>query len=197
VMLLERASTVFMTGGDQLRITSQIGDSPVYQTLMKLHNRGSLIVGTSAGASAMSETMLVGGDNDDSPLVSGPEMAPGLALMTGVIIDSHFAERGRLGRLLGAVALNPRNIGIGIDEDTAIIVEENSSFRVLGSGAVYMVDGSDVSYSNLSEKEKNDTLSVTDVKLHMLVDGDGFDLRERRPYPKQAANEATPDHQNG
>jgi len=194
--LLERASTVFFTGGDQLRITSQIGDSPVYQTLMKLHDRGSLIVGTSAGAAAMSETMLASGEDDQSPSASGPEMSPGLGLMTGVVIDSHFAERGRLGRLLGAIALSPRNIGIGIDEDTAIVVEKDSRFHVVGSGAVYVVDGTDINYSSLSEKEKNGTLSVMDVKLHMLADGDSFDLLERRPYPKQAEDKATGDHQN-
>jgi len=195
VGLLERASTVFFTGGDQLRITSQVGDSPIYQTLMKLHERGSLIVGTSAGAAAMSETMIVAGESDASPTTLGPEMAPGLNLMKGVVIDSHFAERGRLGRLLGAVALNPRNIGIGIDEDTAIWVEEDTVFRVLGSGAVYVVDGSTVSYSNLSEKVRDGTLSVMDVKLHMLAEGDRFDLRERCPSPKQVAKESDTNEQ--
>jgi cyanophycinase len=186
VQQVERASVVFFTGGDQLRITSQIGDSPVFQCLHKLYRSGATIVGTSAGAAAMPETMLIGGKGDESNRVSTLGMAPGLGLIEGVIIDSHFAERGRFGRLLGAVTENPRNVGIGIDENTAIVVEDGG-FTVLGSGAVYILDGTQVKYSSLSERQPEGVVSIFGVKLHVLGEGDCFDLAERQPYPAKEA----------
>jgi cyanophycinase len=97
------------------------------------------------------------------------------------VIDSHFAERGRIGRLLGAVAQNPANLGVGIDEDTAIIVERNNRFRVIGSGAVYVVDGATMTYSSLSEQTSEGILSIFDVKLHVLGSDDSFDIASREP----------------
>jgi len=182
VNICAKASVLFFTGGDQLRITSQVGDSPLYQCMMDNYYKGVTIVGTSAGAAAMPETMLISGPSDESNRISALNMAPGLALIQGVVIDSHFAERGRMGRLLGAVAQNPRNLGIGIDEDTAIIVERAEEFTVIGSGAVYVVDGSTVTYSSLSEKNPENILSLYDTKLHVLGDGDCFELMQRRPF---------------
>jgi cyanophycinase len=178
---LKQAEVVFFTGGDQLRITSQIGDSLVFQHMRDLLEAGRTIAGTSAGAAAMSETMLVDGPSDESNRISALSMAPGLGLIAGVVIDSHFAERGRMGRLLGVVAQNPRNLGIGIDEDTAIVVEGQQQFRVIGSGAVYVVDGADISYSSLSEEKAEGVVSIYDVKLHVLGEEDCFDLVSRRP----------------
>jgi cyanophycinase len=175
------ASVVYFTGGDQLRITSQVGDSPVFRCLNEIYRRGATIAGTSAGAAAMSETMLVSGAGDESAEISALGMAPGLGLLSGVVVDSHFAERGRFGRLLGAVAQNPKNIGLGIDEDTAVVVEREERFRVVGSGAVYVVDGTGVSYSSLSERRAEGILSIFDVKVHVLGDGDTYDLVHRRP----------------
>jgi cyanophycinase len=145
-----------------------------------IHRRGGVIAGTSAGASAMSETMLVRGSSAESHRIGNLNMAPGLGLIPHVIIDQHFAERGRIGRLLGAVAQNPRVLGIGIDEDTAIIVEEGA-FRVLGVGAVYIVDGEDVTHSNVAEARREEALSMFGVRLHVLAAGDLFDLQTRRP----------------
>ncbi len=181
VEMIKKASVVFFTGGDQLRITSQIGDSPVFQCLQERFRRGATIVGTSAGASAMSETMLIGGDGDKSLELDGLKMAPGLGLLKGVVIDSHFAERGRVSRLLSAVAQNPANIGLGIDEDTAIVVEPDRKFRVVGSGAVYVVDGTEITYSNLSEDKSDAVLTLFDSKLHVLACEARFDLNQRRP----------------
>jgi len=112
-------------------------------------------------------------------------MAPGLGLIRDVIIDQHFAERGRIGRLLGAVAHSPRVLGIGIDEDTAIVVS-GESFRVIGSGAVYVVDGDDVTRSNIAEGGQERALSIYDVRLHVLSAGDSFDMRTRRPHAEAA-----------
>lgn len=191
--LLKEAAGIFFTGGDQLRISSQIGDTPIERMVREIHRRGGLIAGTSAGASVMSETMLVKGPSAESHRIGDLHMAPGLGLVRDVIIDQHFAERGRIGRLLGAVAQNPRVLGIGIDEDTAIILEQGR-FRVIGAGAVYIVDGSDVSHSNIAEASPERTLSMHDVRLHVLSAGDGFDLDARRPAPRVEEEEKADGH---
>ncbi len=180
--VLDDAAGVFFTGGDQLRITSQIGDSGIEAKVRALYARGGLVAGTSAGASVMSETMLVRGSSSVTHRIGDLHMAPGLGLIRDVIIDQHFAERGRFGRLIGAVAHNPRVLGIGIDENTAAIVE-GDQFEVMGAGAVYIVDGSGVSHCNLAEGEPERVLSMHDVRVHVLGTGDRFDLKERRPLP--------------
>lgn len=184
VRILDGATVVFFTGGDQLKITSQLGDSPVYRRVEEIYEQGGTIAGTSAGASVMSETMLISGDGDESHKVDTVlGMAPGLGLIRNAVIDQHFAQRGRLGRLLGAITQNPRTLGIGLDENTAIVLDDNEWFEVAGAGAVYVLDGSKVSYSNLAEPqdEMKKTMSVFDVKLHVLSAGNRFDLQERRP----------------
>ena len=128
----------------------------------------------------MSDTMLVRGASAESHRIGDLHMAPGLGLIRDVIIDQHFAERGRIGRLLGAVAHSPRVLGVGIDEDTAILVR-GRRFEVLGSGAVYVVDGEGVTQSNISEGDSMSALSMYDVTLHVLASGDIFDLDKRRP----------------
>jgi cyanophycinase len=178
---LKTAKVIFFSGGDQVRITSRLGGSVLCDAIRNFYENGITLAGTSAGTSCMSETMLVGGSGDESHKVGGSLlMAPGLGLMTNVIIDQHFAERGRIGRLLGAVAQNPRILGVGIDEDTAIIVNEGR-FRVFGSGAVYVIDAISESYTNISEDEPEKTMSIFDVRLHILSTGDSFDLATRRP----------------
>jgi cyanophycinase len=130
----------------------------------------------------MSETMLVKGTSGESHKIGDLHMAPGLGLVRDVILDQHFAERGRFGRLLGAEAQNPKNLGLGIDEDTAVVVEGGAErFRVLGSGAVYVLDGAGISYSSLSEDNPEGMLSVFNAKLHVLAKGDVFDLVGRGP----------------
>lgn len=187
---LDGAAGVFFSGGDQLRLASQIGDTPIERRIRDLHARGGVIAGTSAGASVMSETMLVKGPSAESYRIGEVHMAPGLGLLPNVIIDQHFAERGRFGRLLGAVAHNPRLMGLGIDENTAVVVE-HGRLRVLGDGAVYVVDGEDATHSNISEGGAEDALSMFDVRLHVLARDDGFDLARRRPQ------RATPEETGG
>ncbi|HLL04182.1 MAG TPA: cyanophycinase [Myxococcaceae bacterium] len=182
---LEDASVLFFTGGDQLRITSQMGGSPLLERIFELHDQGVAIVGTSAGAAAMSETMLIAGPTNESRL-TGLSMAPGLGLLEGVIVDSHFAERGRFGRLMGAVAQNPHNLGLGIDEDTAIHVTNDEEFTVLGSGAVYVIDGTGVRYTTLSDRQSEGILTIHDARVHMLGRGDRFNLKQRRPVVPSA-----------
>jgi cyanophycinase len=176
--ILDDAAGVFFSGGDQLRISSQIGDTPIERRVREIFDAGGVIAGTSAGASVMSDTMLVKGTSGESARIGDLHIAPGLGLIQNVIIDQHFAERGRLGRLLGAVAQNARILGIGIDEDTAILVQ-GDEFRVCGSGAVYVVDGGGVTHSNVAEAEIASALSIFDVRLHVLSAGDRFDLWRR------------------
>ena len=176
----EGAAGVFFSGGDQLRIASQIGDTSIEKRVRAIHEAGGLIAGTSAGASVMSETMLAGGTSSESHRIGDLNMAPGLGLIRDAIIDQHFAERGRIGRLLGAVAHNPRILGVGIDEDTAILVE-GGRFSVLRSGAVYVVDAEGVTQSNITEARSATALSLHDVRLHVLASGDAFDLDRRAP----------------
>jgi cyanophycinase len=182
VELIEKASLIFFTGGDQLRITSILGGTPLYSTMKRKYTEGCVFVGTSAGASVMSDTMIVKGMDDESPRKCTLKMAPGLGLINGVIIDQHFAQRGRVGRLLVGVAENPEVLGIGIDEDTSIIVNKENVLRVFGSGAVYIIDGSNISDTNVSEQNQDNILSIFDVKMHVLKTGDKYDLKARRPF---------------
>lgn len=178
--ILEGAGGVFFSGGDQLRIVSQIGDTPIDRRVRAIHEAGGLVAGTSAGASVLSETMLAGGASSESHHIGDLDIAAGLGLIRDAIIDQHFAKRGRIGRLLGAVAHNPRLLGVGIDQDTAIIVEDGG-FSVLGSGAVYVVDAEEVTQSNIADARFGTALSLHDVRLHVLASGDRFDLVRRSP----------------
>ncbi|WP_291574039.1 cyanophycinase [Clostridium sp. UBA4548] len=190
VNMLKAASIVFFTGGDQLKITSLLGGTPLYKVIKDINEEGCIFVGTSAGASVMSDTMIISGANDDSPKKCTIKMAPGLGLIKDVIIDQHFAQRGRVGRLLGAIAENPECLGIGIDEDTAIEVSEKGYFKVLGSGAVYVIDASDISFTNVSEQNPEEILSMFNVKMHVLKSNDRFDLTKRQPFEnKEEKNE--------
>lgn len=187
-----RATGVFFTGGDQLRITSTIGGTRLETALREAYARGAVIAGTSAGASAMSDTMIVAGDDEDAPTRNTLNMAPGMALLRDVVIDQHFAQRGRIGRLLSAIAQNPHALGVGIDEDTAIVVRPDREFIVIGSNAVTVIDGRTITETNVSEASPTMPLALTDVTLHVLPVGYGFDLQRRRPTaPPGAVN---PEH---
>lgn len=178
--ILKDASVVFMTGGDQLKITTKIGGSPIADRIFEIYQNGGTIAGTSAGASVMSGTMLTSGDSVESHKIGTITMAPGLGLAQEFIIDQHFAQRGRIGRLLGAVAMNPGLLGIGIDEDTSIVVHEGK-FKVLGTNAVYVVDGKDVKHTNVTEAPKESTMGIFGVRLHVLSHSDIFDFTTREP----------------
>jgi cyanophycinase len=182
VQILADADAVFFTGGDQLKITTLLGASPVCERLREIYREGGMICGTSAGASVMTDTMLVGGGDDGSPRIGRTvRMAPGLALVSDVLIDQHFAERGRVGRLLGAVAQNPRLLGLGIDENTAIVMTGGRRFQVLGEGAVYAFNAWDMTYANLAEESYDRALSMFGTRVDVLSQGDSYDLATRTP----------------
>lgn len=191
IEMIKKASLVFFTGGDQLKITSILGGTPLYDIIHESYEKGCVYVGTSAGASVVSDTMIITGEDEESPKKCTLKMAPGLGLIKNVVIDQHFAQRGRIGRLLVAIAENPESLGIGIDEDTAIVICKEGKFKVIGSGAVYIIDGSSITYTNVSEQNPEEILSMFDIKMHVLKNGDKFNLNIRQPIKedKQSKNE--------
>lgn len=178
--VVAKAKAVLFSGGDQLRLTSQLGDTPVFQAIHDHFVDGGVVAGTSAGASALSDTMLVSGDGEQSPKAANVEMAPGFGFVSSIVIDQHFAARGRVGRLIACVAQNPKSLGIGVDENTALVVKRLRC-EVIGEGAVYVIDGSGITFSNVAEAADGELLSVHDVRIHILSPGDRFDLTHRRP----------------
>jgi cyanophycinase len=176
---IAEAGGIFFTGGDQLRITSLLGGTQVDAALDRAYEGGTVIAGTSAGASVMSATMIVGGEGEKAPHQGSISMAPGMGLVREVVIDQHFAQRGRLGRLVTAVAQQPAMLGMGIDEDTAVLVNRRGVVRVVGSGTVTLVDGSTCEHTNVSETDPSQPLAITGIKVHILSRGYGFDLNSR------------------
>lgn len=180
--VLDGAQAVLFTGGDQYRLTTRLGGSKAWERIEEIYRKGGIIAGTSAGASALSEVMLSSGRGEEVYRNdAAPFLAPGLGLAKNLIVDQHFSERGRIRRLLHAVAQNPRLLGVGIDEDTAVWIEGEQGFQVLGAGAVYVIDGRELTYSNISGEVPERTLSVFNVGLHVLSQHDQFDLTTRQP----------------
>jgi len=185
IELIRKAALIFFTGGDQLRITSLLGGTPIYDKLKDAARSGIYIVGTSAGASVMSDTMIIEGNDEEAPRKCTLKMSPGLGLIENVIIDQHFDQRGRIGRLLTGIAQNPQILGIGIDENTAIIASKNGVIEVIGEGAVYFIDGSKISYTNVSEQHSDEVLSIYNVKLHVLKEGNKFSIIRKAPFEEE------------
>ena len=177
---IEKATGVFFTGGDQARITSILKDTEIDKLLHKRFAEGLAIAGTSAGAAMMPDVMIVEGDSETNPRIEIVEMDRGMGFLPGVVIDQHFAERGRLGRLLSAVAQQPVVLGFGIDENTALVVN-NNELEVIGEGAVTVIDVSAITHTNLDQILKDEDLALCGVKLHILPHGYRFDLASRQP----------------
>ncbi len=180
---LEQATGIFITGGNQLRLSTILGGTEIAKKIRRLNAKGVHIAGTSAGAAIMPEHMIAGGSTGTVPSGDGVNLAPGLGLTNALLIDQHFSQRHRLGRLLTAISYNPFMLGIGLDEDTAIFIDPEHSFEVVGSGAVTVIDPTHLSYSSMSKASKKDALSMLDLKLHILSKGCTFDIEERKPYP--------------
>ena len=175
-----QADCIFFVGGDQLRISSILGGTRAHNAILKSLSIGKTVAGTSAGASMMSQVMVVEGEDDEAPRKCTLKMAPGMGMLQGVIIDQHFNQRGRIGRLLAAVAQNPSIIGLGIDENTAVIVDGDLRFNVAGSGVVTVVDGRDIVFTNISEQYPDEPLAITNVKIHILPEGYGFNINTKQ-----------------
>jgi cyanophycinase len=172
------ATGVFMTGGNQLRLSSMIGGTRLADAIMTRFQAGSVVAGTSAGASAVSSHMIAFGASGATPKHRMAQIAAGLGLLPGVIVDQHFQQRNRLGRLLSLIAQNPSLLGLGVDEDTAGVVGPDSVMEVIGRGSVTVVDGS-ASETDAWEIRGHRPLMISGVVLHSLPAGYRFDLRRR------------------
>jgi cyanophycinase len=177
---LEEASGIFFTGGNQLRLTTLLGGTPVAKLIRVRNARGVAVGGTSAGASILSEHMIAFGDEGSAVISGSVRLAPGLGLTNRFIIDQHFRERDRLGRLITALAYNPFAIGIGLDEDTAAFVGPDETIEVEGSGGVTVVDASEVSYSSIGEVAEGQPVCILGLRLHVLTAGATFNLHTRQ-----------------
>ena len=177
--VMDRASGIFITGGNQLRLSTILGGTPVARKIRKLNSEGIHMEGTSAGAAIISEHMIAGGRSGPSPRESGVVLAPGLGLTNRAIIDQHFNRRGRMGRLLAALSFNPFACGLGIDENTAAFIAPDGELEVVGHGTVTVVDPADLRHSSMSYERKAESISLIGLKLHVLANGSHFNLETR------------------
>ncbi len=180
---LKKATGIFITGGNQLRLSTILGGTPVAKLIRSLNAQGVHVAGTSAGAAIVSEHMIAGGSPGPTPIEDGATMAPGLGLTNKVIIDQHFRQRDRIGRLLAALSYNPFISGIGIDEDTAAFIAPNGVFEVVGSGAITVVDPSELTHSSMHSARYQDCITLIGMKLHILGEGAKYDINTREASP--------------
>lgn len=177
---IEEATGVFLTGGNQLRLSTILGGTPVAQALRRRNAEGLHVAGTSAGAAILPEHMIAGGRTGATPTPDKVTLAPGLGLTNAVVVDQHFRQRDRLGRLLAALAYNPFMTGIGLDEDTAAFLGPDGAFEVVGSGAVTVVDPSGLAHSSMGKARRGEPVSLIGLRLHILTDGDRYDTAARK-----------------
>lgn len=184
---LETADGVFLTGGNQLRLSTTLGGTPVASLLRRRNREGIPVAGTSAGAAFLPEHMIAFGDEGSTPRSDMVTLAPGLGLTNSVVVDQHFRQRDRLGRLITALAYNPRGaVGIGLDEDTAAFLDGDQILRAVGSGALTIVDPADMEFSSMDSARRHDPVCILGLKVHILIDGATFDLETRRASPPGA-----------
>jgi cyanophycinase len=177
--VLEGATGIFITGGNQLRLSTILGGTPVARGIRRLNAQGVHVAGTSAGAAIVSEHMIAGGRSGSSPRESGVELAPGLGLTNRVIIDQHFNQRQRMGRLLAALSFNPFVCGLGIDENTAGFIGPDGNMEVVGRGTVTVVDPEDLRHSSMSYVRRAEAVTLIGLKLHVLAEGSHFNVDTR------------------
>jgi cyanophycinase len=181
---IEAADGIFVTGGNQLRLTTILGGTPVAQAIRRANARGVAVAGTSAGAAILSEHMIAFGAEGHSPHAGAVALVPGFGLTNRFVIDQHFRQRDRLGRLLTALAYNPFAVGIGLDEDTAAFIDHERNLTVVGTGALTIIDASELGHSSIAEAKQGHPVCMTNVRLHVLIEGGTFDLETRRASPR-------------
>jgi cyanophycinase len=177
---LMQATGVFFTGGNQLRLSTTLGGTAAARTLRRLNADGVHIAGTSAGGAFLPEHMIAGGEEGPTPRSDMVTLAPGLGLTNRIVVDQHFRQRDRLGRLLTALAYNPFSIGLGLDEDTAAFIAPDDTLEVLGSGSMTIVDPQDLEFSSLDSARKGEPVCLIGIRLHVLVGGASFNFRTRQ-----------------
>ena len=176
---LAQASGIFFTGGNQLRLTTLLGGTPVATLIRRRNASGVTVGGTSAGASILSEHMIAFGDEGSSVISGSVRLAPGLGLTNRFVIDQHFRQRDRLGRLITALAYNPFAVGVGLDEDTAVFIGPDETLEVEGSGGVTIVDAHEVTFSSIDSVTEGQPVCMLGLKVHVLVAGAIFNLHTR------------------
>ena len=180
---IAQATGIFFTGGDQARVIQLIKGTLLDDAIHKRHRDGAVVAGTSAGAAIMPDVMIVEGESDTHPRLDAVEMGSGMGFLNGILVDQHFAQRGRLGRLLAALLIEPSVLGLGIDENTAVIVE-GDELEVIGAGAGTVVDESNTTFNNMDRLLRDEPLAVFGVSLHILPHGYRFNLSSRQPTAK-------------
>ncbi|MCE9682242.1 cyanophycinase [Halomonas alkalisoli] len=180
VRLIQRSGVIFFTGGDQLRLTNVFGGSATLRAIRERLKAGAVVAGTSAGAAAMPSTMIYNGAAADALRKGAVNMSFGLGIVRGMVIDSHFLERGRFTRLMEVGASNPEQLGVGIGEDAAVIVHPNRILEAIGPGHVIIIDSRDLASSNIAELAMGEPVAVENMILHAMVSGHGYDIDARR-----------------
>ncbi len=183
---IKNCEAVMFTGGNQMRLTSTFGGTDFLTSIMKRYKEDDhfLVAGTSAGAMAMSNTMIYEGNAAKAHLKGEVKITTGLGFMQDVIFDSHFEKRGRFGRLAQAIATNPSSIGIGLGEDTGVLISDGNKMEAIGSGLVMIVDGHDICYSNIADIPDGNPISIENLKVHFCESGNGYIVNERLFLPE-------------
>jgi len=177
---IEKADLIFLAGGDQLRLTTILGGSKI---LKAIHNRleaGALVAGTSAGAAVFSDTMIYEGKSEEGLFKGRVHTTSGFGFVENLIFDTHFVARGRIGRLVQVVTTNPSCIGVGIGEDSGVVLKGDGTVEIVGTGQVIIVDGSDIAYSNIMDIEPGGPIAVENIRIHSLVNGYGYNFKKRQ-----------------
>ncbi|WP_280554137.1 cyanophycinase [Halomonas sp. 25-S5] len=180
IRLIEQSGVIFFTGGDQLRLTNVLGGSPVLSAIRQRLEDGAVVAGTSAGAAAMPGTMIYNGAAADALRKGAVNMTFGLGLVDGLIIDSHFLERGRFTRLMEVGASNPEHLGVGLGEDAGVIIHPHGILEAIGPGHVILIDSRELTSSNIADLSMGEPVAIEHMILHALVSGHGFDVEARR-----------------
>lgn len=180
VKRLENIDLIFITGGDQLRLTTLIGGSRLLQAMKQKLEKGCLVVGTSAGAAVFSDTMIYEGRSEEGLLKGKVLTTSGFGFVDNVVFDTHFLTRGRIGRLVQIVTTNPECIGVGLGEDSGVVFDSDGSIEIIGSGQVILVDGSKIGHSNIMNIKPGEAIAVENILIHSLVHGYCYNLKKRK-----------------
>lgn len=191
---VKKANVVFFSGGDQYRLTHILTGSEILEAILERyeHDETFILAGTSAGAMAMSEHMIYSAENNETMLKGHVKITKGFGLLKNCIVDTHFAKRGRFGRLFQAVLMNDGSLGLGLGEDSGLLIEEGRMATCVGSGMVAVVDTRNVSYTNKKEMPDDYPITVAGLTVHILNRDDKFDLSERKVIPAAVSDLIVP-----
>lgn len=179
--LVKKCDIVMFSGGDQLKLSSLLGGTELLRTIKEryFNEKGFIVAGTSAGAAAMSDTMIISGSSQDALIKGELELTNGLDFIDSVFIDTHFTQRGRFGRLIQTITYNPGVLGIGLGEDTAVVIRNADELEVIGSGLVVIADGTGIAYTDLMDIDNGEPITVEGIKMHVLGPGKKFSLPDK------------------